>query len=257
MQRLARPALAALAMSSLLVACGSSTVPQPLGTAPAATPPAAVSTAPAATSALASAGAQTALPGASSPVAADAPSQPAAADSPTPTTDPVVARVLDAIDAADLREPATIDAVDAVRFAPGAAEAASKAIEGGAVGDALWAATWIYATSGDDPTPLTPLLAHDDPSIRAMAAAALLAGGDADGAVALAGLLRVEERLRGSIPPVTVGRYAAGSLAHLLGGPTTAPGAGSAAVAKAWTAWLEQHGSALSFDAATGTWAIR
>jgi hypothetical protein len=244
MQRLARPALVALALTSLLAACGSPTVPQPAGTAP-----------PAPTPAITAAAAVPASTGAPS-TAADAPSAAAPAGSPTPSPDPVTERVRAAITAADLREPATIDAVDAVRFVPGAAETASQAIADGASGDALWAATWVYASSGSDPAPLLPLLAHDDPSIRAMAAAALLADGDADGAVALAGLLRVEERLQGSIPPVTVGQYAASSLARLLDGPPATPGAGSAAVAEAWTRWLGQHGPALSFDAATGTWAV-
>ena len=76
---------------------------------------------------------------------------------------------------------ATIDAVDACRFTPEGASAARAALESGASGAPQWAAVWVYAASGSDPVPLKPLATSSDPSVRAIAGAALIAFGDVAG----------------------------------------------------------------------------
>jgi hypothetical protein len=166
------------------------------------------------------------------------------------------AQVRAAIDAADLAETATIDAVDALRFSDGAAAAALAAIKTGAKGDALWAATWVYATVGVDPRPLGPVLKAADASTRALAAAAVLSWGDAAGAKVLVALLRDEGRLSGSIPPSAVADYAAGSLARYVAGPKVAAGASRATVASAWKAWLAKNSSRMRYSRKTGRWTV-
>jgi hypothetical protein len=165
-----------------------------------------------------------------------------------------VAAAAAAISAADFARPETIDAVEAVALTDAGVQAAADAIGHGAKGDALWAATWIYANGGIDPTPLLPLLTADDASARAMAAAALLARGVKEGAEPLVALAGSDEPLRGSKPPVIVGDFAAGSLARFIDGPNVASGASRADAAATWSAWLTQNGSAMAYDPASARW---
>jgi hypothetical protein len=167
------------------------------------------------------------------------------------------AKVRAAIDAADLAEPATIDAVDAVRYLDGASAAAAAAIKARVTGDALWAATWVYATVGTDPKVLRPVLATTDRSTRAIAAATALSLGDAAGAAPLVGLLRDESILSGSIPPEPVADYAAGNLARFIAGPKLSSTATRAQVASAWKAWLAKNGKTMRFSRTTGRWSVR
>jgi hypothetical protein len=177
-----------------------------------------------------------------------------ATGAPQPGNPATIAAARARIDAARLDDPASIAAVDSIRFGDGAAAAAAEALADGAQGDARWAATWVYASSGTDAAPLRPLLDDADLSVRAMAAAALVAWGDPLGIPALGGLAGESGLLRGSIPPVSVSSYAAGTLARFVGGPVIGPGTKPAAVGQAWLAWLAGPGANLRFDPASGTW---
>lgn len=243
---LLRPAgtvlLVAMTVASL-AACGSdidaspATTAGPLANAPTA---AAASAAPPATTARPT----TAPTGASATSASQA-----------VLADPVeVAKAAAIIAAADPGRPETLDAVDAVRFTDAGVEAAADALGQGATGDAQWAATWIYASGGVDPAPLQPMLAAEDPSVRAIAASGLLARGVRGAAEALAELASSDAPLRGSEPPMAVGDFAAATLARFVAGPSVAGGASRTDAAAAWSAWLAQHGSALAYDAEAVRW---
>ena len=162
------------------------------------------------------------------------------------------------IEAADLGNEQTIDALEGIRFTPAGEEAARAVLTSSASGDVLWAATWVYASSATDPAPLAPFLQNADASIRAMAAATLVARGDQSGFDALAGLLAEAGNLRGSSPPISIGGFAAFTLSRSVQAadaplpPATA--ADLAAVEEEWSAWLQAHGDALVFDAESGTW---
>ena len=101
---------------------------------------------------------------------------------------------------------------------------------------------------------LRPLLKTQDPSTRALAAAAILSWGDASGAKVLAALLLDEQLLGGSMPPVAVADYAAGSLARYVAGPKIAADAPRATVAAAWKKWLAAHGARMKYSKKTGRW---
>jgi len=178
---------------------------------------------------------------------------------PTPIADASDCR--DRILAADLRNSATIDEVDECRFIEGGADAAAEVLAAGGTRDQLWAAVWVYASSGDDPAPLRPMASHDDPSIRVMAGAALTGLGDPAGPTALAAALLDDTVLVGSLPPKTVSEFAVYSLSrHVIGpdapGRSTGPG-DQPTVAGAWKSWLDEHGDALVYDPSTGEWSVR
>jgi hypothetical protein len=222
-RKVAGPALAGFVLIAILAACGGA---EPSAGASASGP---------------------ANPG-ESPTTSDA--QP-----PARTPDPAaVAAARTAIDATRLADADSVTAVDAIRSTRAAAQAAADALAAGADGDARWAATWVYASSGRDPAPLRALLEDADASIRAMAAAALLALGDRDGAATLAALIPLDDELRGSRPPLALGAFAAGSLDRYIDGPSIADGAARSDVATAWTTWLAAYGSTMTFDPATGRW---
>ena len=170
------------------------------------------------------------------------------------TTSAAVAEAARLLAAADLASPESLDAVDAVRFTDEAVDAAADAIASGATGDELWAATWVYGSSGTDPDVLAPLLEADDASVRAMAAAASLALGAVDGGSALVALLDDGGELRGSDPPLTVQTYAASSLHRFVAGPEVAAAIGAADLAGAWRAWWTDHLASLTFDPASRRW---
>lgn len=166
----------------------------------------------------------TAVPPSSAPVSASPSGNPApsattspAAATPTaaPNVDPAaVAAARQVIEAADPADPAKLDELSAtVRFSA-EGEAAARAIlaDPGADTTAVWAAVWVYGSTAVDPAPLRPFAAHADPSIRAMAGAALLALGDPAGFVALVDSLAVEAQLRGAHPARTVRSFALGTL---------------------------------------------
>ncbi|HYN69988.1 MAG TPA: hypothetical protein VEX41_07250 [Candidatus Eisenbacteria bacterium] len=233
-----RPFLATLAfaaLAALLAACGSSPTPVSSGSASASSTNAPGSTG--GTGAFA-------CPG-------DAPAED-------------VAAAAGLIDAANLAENGTISPIQAIRFTPAGTLAACRRLSDGVGGDALWAAAWVYATGGTDPAPILPLLAYDDPTIRAIAAAGVASLGRPEGLDALTELISVDAGLRGSLPPVTVARYAAHTLSSLIDGAadsvgdvsTGTPEERSAATA-AWTSWLEANRARVTFDPEAHLWQVR
>jgi len=175
-----------------------------------------------------------------------------------------VARARTLIDAADLADDPSITAIQEIRFTAAGTLAACQRLGEGVAGDTLWAAAWVYGTGGQDPAPLLPLLANDDPTIRAIAAAGAASLGRPEGLDALAALIAVDVGLRGSLPPVTVARFAAYTLSGLVDRaadsvgdvPTGTPEERSAATA-AWTSWLEANRARVTFDPEQHTWQVR
>lgn len=229
--RLVHTLALALAAGALLAACGGS-VPDAATPAPTA-----------------GGAAQPASPGPS----AAAPTAPS-----VPPADPAaVAAARATIDAARLDDPATLDAVSAVRYDDGAPEAAARVIADGAPGDARWAAVYTYAASGTDPAVLRPVLTDPDPTLRAMAAAALAAWGDPAGLPVLGELAGSSDSLQGSYPPVSIGAFAIGTLAQLAPGAGIDPSTPPEEQGPGWTAWLGANAAALAFDQEAGTWSAR
>ena len=129
--------------------------------------------------------------------------------------DVAAARAL--IDSTDVADSQSVDAIQAIRFTGAGTLAACQRLQEGAVGDALWAATWIYVTSGIEPAVLLPLAGNSDSSVRVIAAAGLTALGRLEGLDALTGSIDVDADLRGSHPPLTVAQFAAATLSRYTG----------------------------------------
>ncbi len=184
-----------------------------------------------------------------------------AASQPTPagstdeaTSGPAFDSARSVIDGADTTDPDSISAIGAIRFTEEGAAAAAQAIRSGATGDTLWAATWVYGAAGTDADVLLPLLSSTDPTIRALAAAPLLAWGRREAAEELVKLLGIDGDVRGSDPPLRVSDFAGGTLARFVTGPTIATDASPADRATAWSAWLAANGATMQFDPTTATW---
>ena len=165
------------------------------------------------------------------------------------------------IDATDTADHETVTALQDIRFTSAGTLAACQRLAEGAVGDALWAATWIYVTSGIEPTPLLPLLAKDDPSVRVLAAAGLTSLGQLEGLDALIGSITVDAGLRGSRPPLTVSEFAGATLSRYtdaaVGDGATGTPEERTAAAAAWSSWLAGNRDRLSFDAERQMWAVK
>ncbi len=200
--------------------------------------------------------------------ATDAPAS-APSDAPTagPTTGapPVDAAAIDAarqvIAVADLSDPATIDEIGAtLRFTAAGEWAAREILATDAATDVLWAALWVYGSGGRDPAPLQPLLGHDSPSLRTMAAASLIALGDGSGFAVLSEALSNEQPLLGSEPPITLQLFAMQTLQSYVAadGVPTEPESeeATAGTLDDWASWLEANADQLSFDAAQGLWIL-
>jgi hypothetical protein len=171
-----------------------------------------------------------------------------------------VASARETLREAKLADEESIQNLESIRFTQAGVQAAAEALGSGVTGDELWAATWVYASFGTEPKVLHPMLSNQDPSIRLMAAAALVALGDRSGFDVLVRLIQVDDRLRGSRPPIAVGAFAAHTLERYTGvtlSPTSvASAADLAAAAAAWTDWLNRNQSSLRFDEATGMWTV-
>jgi hypothetical protein len=165
-----------------------------------------------------------------------------------------VAEARAAIDAANVDDPASLQAIDGIRFTDEGAAAAAQALQAGATDDALWAATFVYGTSGSDPTVLGPAMKSDDPTVRAMAAAAVLSLGQADAARVLVALLVEDGNVRGSTPPVGIAGFALSSLARYIDGPSVPATTAPKDAAASWTSWLDAHEATMQFDTETGRW---
>jgi hypothetical protein len=164
------------------------------------------------------------------------------------------------VKSANLADADSIAAVEGIRFTPSGTDAARTILESNPTGDLLWAATWVYASSGTDPKVLTPLLGNPDPSIRVMAAAALVAAGDRSGYAILSASLADTGTFRGSRPIISIAGFAASTLSSYVeaGDAPARPAdeADVAAVVPLWTTWLSAHEKSLQFDRASGTWKL-
>jgi hypothetical protein len=184
---------------------------------------------------------------ATSPVVASAP----------PLT-PADARRL--IESADLADETTLDAIGTIRFTVAGAQAAAEVLASSDDDDVIWAAIWVYASSGRDASPLRRHMDSSDPTIATMAGATLVAFGERSGFATLERSLGTTEQLRGSRPPQMISDYAATTLLRYVPSIAEASpldGMVTPAMAAAqWATWLRDHGEGLSFDASSGTWLV-
>ncbi len=195
---------------------------------------------------------QSAAPGQTATGAPDATATPIA-------NDPAVTAARQVIEAADLADDATIDIIGGtLRFTRAGEEAARQTLQSSTDANALWAALWVYASAGTDPEPLLPLLSSENPSVRALAAANLVALGDSAGFEVLRAALLDEGSLLGAHPPRSIQAYALGVFNRYVvdEGRPAEPASEEEVVGAAaeWSTWLSDHASDLEFDATSGTW---
>ena len=154
----------------------------------------------------------------------------------------------------------SLAALEGVRLTPAGAAAAADLLASGATGDPLWAATYVYASSGDDPAPLKAIAsdAGASPTVRVMAAAGLLGRGDAAGFEPLIAALATADAMDGMEPAGTTSEFAADVLERYAGtgfGPALTASADEREASQAqWTAWLETNRAGLRFDGPSSSW---
>lgn len=165
------------------------------------------------------------------------------------------------IDATDVADSQSVGTLHAIRFTSAGTLAACQRLQEGAVGDALWAATWIYVSSGTEFAPLLPLAGSGDSSVRVMAAAGLTSLGRLEGLDALVGSIDVDAGLRGSHPPLTVAQFAAATLSRYTGASVADVATGTpeerTATATAWRSWLRDNRDRLSYDVEHQQWVVK
>jgi hypothetical protein len=174
---------------------------------------------------------------------------------PTATLDATACQQL--ISAVKLDDGATIRAAEGCRFNAAGADAAQALLAASTNLDTIWAALWVYSASGSDPAPVRPFVTSQDPSVRAMAAATLIAFGDRAGLAAAQDLLAQTGPMLGSFPPISIDTYIVGTLVEYVlaaDAPASAPSTDGAAYAQAWAAWLATRRDALQFAPADGVW---
>jgi len=221
---ISRPAVA-VALALIVSACSSTAAPAPAGT---------TGTIPAGTSA--------------APPAAVDPGQVAAATS--------------ILMAATFADPASLRALAGIRFSAPGVEAAAALLHGGATGDTLWAATFVYASSATDPAPLRSVATDPAASaaVHAMAAAGLVGNGDVGGFPVLVASLGSADQMPSSDPPETTWEFAADVLERFthagIGPSLDATDSERSTAQVAWTDWLAAHTATIRFDSASGLWVI-
>jgi len=177
----------------------------------------------------------------------------------SPASDGVAAATT-ILDAARIADPDTLSALEGIRFSAAGTQAAAALLRAGATGDALWAATYVYGSSGSDPTPLRAVAidAMASPTIRAMAAAGLVGGGDVAGFEPLIAGLAGNEEMDGAEPAGTVWEFAAQVLeryTHTGFGPMlVATDSERTTIQAKWKSWLDASRATLRFDAASKLW---
>ena len=197
-------------------------------------------------------------PNASSTSSNAAASAPTGSQASGAAADPGTASTI--LKAARLNDADSRSALEGVRLTPAGTDAAAGLLRDGVTGDALWAATYVYASGGSDPAPLRPIATNTSasPTVRAMAAAGLVGMGDVAGFEPLIAALGGSDAMDGAEPAGAVWEFAADVLERYTRtgfGPTlTAREAERAARQTDWKAWLEANRTRLHFDAATGLW---
>jgi hypothetical protein len=144
--------------------------------------------------------------------------------------------------------------LDPVRFTDAGLAAAEQALADGVAGAELWAAIWVYSSTATDPAPLLPLLSTPDLATRALAAAGALSFGERSAAPVLVALLDDADQLAGSEPPLTIGQFAASTLARYIDAPEIPADAAPPDLVTPWTEWLAGPGAAITFDPESGRW---
>jgi hypothetical protein len=183
-------------------------------------------------------------------------SQPGSADSAT------VAAATTILQAANLADAGSLGALEGIRFTDAGTQAAANLLKAGATGDALWAATYVYGSSGADPGPLKPIAidASATPTVRAMAAAGLLGAGDIAGFDPLVVALGGSDEMDGADPAGTIWEFAGDVLeryTHTGLGPTLAASdAERVTIQATWKTWLDTNKAHLHFDSASHLWVI-
>jgi hypothetical protein len=163
---------------------------------------------------------------------------------------------------ARLTDAASLGALEGIRFTTLGADAAAALLASGASGDALWAATYVYGSSGSDPAPLRAVAtdAAATPTIRAMAGAGLLGRGDVAGFEPLITSLSAADEMDGGEPAGAVWEFAADVLERYTDkalGPTLAASADDRArIQASWRSWLEANRATLRFDPAAQLWVV-
>jgi hypothetical protein len=167
---------------------------------------------------------------------------------------------LEILRATSFSDPATIGAVDSLWGTEAGVSAAARVLASTTpTYEVLWAATYIYAGAGGDPSVLAALINHSGPTIRLLAAAGLVARGDKRGFKPLVECLGHTEFLTWSRPPRAVWKAAAAHLAQFtgiseLGPPFDADLAVVAASQRKWQDWLGANENRLTFDSLRGEW---
>jgi len=191
------------------------------------------------------------------------PTGPTTSGVPGPTADATAIAAAQALlNAAKLDNAASLGALESIRFSPAGVEAAKAALGGGASGDQLWAATYVYASSGGDTAPLATVVANTgaSASVRAMAAAGLVGRGDVAGFEPLIAGLASSEAMDGSAPAGTIWEFAADVLRRYTStslGPTlAATDAERATIQGQWQAWLTDNRAKLRFDGGSQLWVV-
>jgi hypothetical protein len=162
--------------------------------------------------------------------------------------------------AAKLGEPESLGALEGIRFTATGTQAAAALLAGGASGDELWAATYVYASSATDPAPLLSVAgsATASASVRAMASAALLSLGKAEGFAPLVAVLGAAGPMEGAEPPEGAWEFAARTLERYthagFAEPATNDEAARTATATQWSGWLATNSGHLRFDSGTKLW---
>jgi hypothetical protein len=171
-----------------------------------------------------------------------------------------VAAAAAAIGAAKLTDGTSLGTLEGVRFTAAGIQAAAGVIAAGGTDDALWAATYVYASSARDPAPLRSLARSTtaSASVRTLAAAGLVGLGDIDGFEPLIAGLRTPEPMAGADPAGTIWEFAAGVLRRYttagLGPDLAASDAERTTIAGQWTTWFEANKGKLRFDQPTQVW---
>lgn len=142
---------------------------------------------------------------------------------------------------------------------PALLDAATEALLATATGGQAWAAVYVYANKGADPTLLLPYAASEDVTVRLMAATGLLALGDSSGFAPLIAALDDESVLVGIYPRAVAYDLARTSLVRYtaistLGPPDDANPSQRALAKQRWTEWLATNAATLSFDAGSALW---
>ena len=200
-------------------------------------------------------------PNASTTPSGPAGESPSATDGPAKSREPGPDNCRERIEAADLLNTEAMDAIDACRFTVEGFHAARDVLAAGGSDDVIWAAIWVYATGAYDPAPLRPILSRESPTLRVLAAAGLVALGDASGFDVLAASATNADDLSGSHPSISIREFVVGTFYRYVAADG-APGRWTTyeeflTVDKRWADWVTANAARMAFDPDTGQWVLK